>query len=105
MAKFHGLIGFCEQVENLDYPGTWEEQITEKHYGGDLLQFSRNTKSDGINDDITITNKISLIMDSYLNANAFSIRYVTFMGVRWKVSSIEVIFPRLILSLGEKYNG
>lgn len=105
MAKFHGLIGFSEQLENPDYPGVWEEQIVEKHYGGDLLHLSRSTKSEGINDDVTINNKISILMDSYLNENLFSIRYVTFMGVRWKVSAVDVSYPRLTLTLGGKFNG
>jgi hypothetical protein len=31
--------------------------------------------------------------------------YVEFMGAKWKISNVEVQYPRLILTIGEVYNG
>ena len=104
MAKFYGVIGFAETVETS--PGIWTEQITERKYYGDVIRNSRRLQStDQVNDDITISNEISIIADPYANGHFYSIRYVEFMGTKWKVSNAEVKYPRLVLSLGGLYNG
>lgn len=105
MAKYHGFIGFAgEQTETS--PGVWTEGITEKEYSGDLLQFNRRTQNSGkVNDDMTITNQISIIADAFLNNNLYAVRYVTFMGGKWKIDSVNVEFPRMIFSLGGLYHG
>lgn len=102
MAKFHGRIGFAVQTETS--PGIWTEQITEREYGGDLLRFNRKAQSSGgVNDNLMITNEVSIIADAYLNENLYAIRYVTFMGAKWKVDSVSVEYPRLNLTLGGLY--
>lgn len=104
MAKFHGVIGFAETMET--EPGVWVEQITERTYFGDVL---RNTGkyqvSDGVNDNINIDNQISIVADPYANQNFHHMRYVEFMGTKWKTINVEVQYPRLILSIGGEYNG
>lgn len=104
MAKFFGTIGFNEgTVETA--PGVWEQQVVERQYYGDLLRNSRRLQpTDQLNDDINISNEISIVADPYANANFHSIRYVEFMGAKWKVSNVEVQFPRLILTLGGVWN-
>lgn len=102
MAKFHGKIGFAVQTETS--PGIWTGQITEREYGGDLLRFNRKAQSSGgVNDNLMITNEVSIIADAYLNENLYAIRYVTFMGAKWKVDSVSVEYPRLNLTLGGLY--
>ena len=104
MAKWYGAIGFANVEETK--PGVWTEQITIRNYYGDLGRNTRRLQSsDKVNDDINISNEISIVSDPYANQNFHSIRYVEFMGTRWKVSNIEVQYPRLILSLGGLYNG
>ena len=105
MAKFHGIIGFAgDQTETS--PGIWTEGITEREYVGDLLRFNRRTESSGkVNDDMKISNQISIIADAYLNENLYAIRYVTFMGGKWKIESVEVEYPRMIFTLGGLYHG
>ena len=49
--------------------------------------------------------EISVIADAYVNKNIQSIRYVEFMGAKWKVKSISVHRPRLELTIGGVYNG
>ena len=104
MAKFYGVVGFAETVETT--PGVWTEQITERTYSGDIIRNTRRLQStDQLNDDITVSNEISIVADPYANGHFYSIRYVAFMGTKWKVSNAEVKYPRLILSLGGLYNG
>lgn len=104
MAKFYGVIGYGDTVEV--EPGIWEDQIVEHEYYGDLIKNTRKLESSGgINDDINITNNISIVADPYANKNFHNMRYVTFMGTKWKIKNIEVEYPRLILTLGDVYNG
>ena len=104
MAKFYGVIGFAtiEQTER----GIYEEKIVENEYMGDVIRNTRRLRDAAkINDDITISNQISIIADPYANNNFHSMRYVVFMGSKWKVVEVEVQYPRLILTLGGLYNG
>ena len=99
MAKFYGAIGFAVTEESS--PGVYKETIEERNYYGDLIRNTRRLQtSDKLNDDINVANEISIISDPYANQNFHSIRYVEFMGSKWKVSSVEVSYPRLILTLG-----
>lgn len=104
MAKFFGTIGFNEETVETS-PGVWEQQVAERQYYGDLIRNNRRLQStDQLNDDINISNEISIVADPYANANFHSIRYVEFMGAKWKVSNVDVQFPRLILTLGGVWN-
>ena len=104
MAKFYGPIGYAEIIETA--PGVIRESIVERNYYGELIRNSRGLQSgDQLNDDITIANEISILADPYANQNFHSMRYVEFMGVKWKIKNVEVRFPRLILTTGGVYNG
>lgn len=102
--KWFGAIGYAEQVETK--PGVWKEGITEREYFGDMTRSVRRLQStDQLNDNIDISNEISIVSDPYANENFHSMRYATYMGTKWKITSVEVQYPRLILSLGGLYNG
>lgn len=104
MAKWCGVIGYVETVET--EPGVWEEQITERQYYGDVLSnYWKRQNASKVNDDINISNRISIISDPYANMNCSKIAYIEFMGTKWKITDIEVQFPRLILTIGGVYNG
>lgn len=104
MPKFYGAIGFAEMSETV--PGVWEEQILPHNYYGDVIRNSRRLQTgENLNDNINVSNEISIIADPYANQNFHSIRYVEWMGTKWKVTDVEVQYPRLILSLGGVYNG
>lgn len=104
MAKFFGAIGYAEAVETS--PGVWNEEITERDYYGDVLDNGwKLQSSDKVNDDINIANKISILSDLFANQNFYKMRYVVFMGVKWKIEKVEVQSPRLILTIGGLYNG
>lgn len=104
MAKFYGKIGYASTVETK--PGVYEEQIVERSYYGDLIRNTRRLQSaDQVNDDINISNEISIVADPYATNNFHTMRYAVFMGTKWKISNVEVSYPRLILTLGGVYNG
>lgn len=104
MAKFFGTIGFNEGTVETS-PGIWEPKIVEHQYYGDLVRNSRRLQSsDKLNDDINISNEISIVSDPYANANFHSMLYIEFMNAKWKITDVEVQYPRLKLSIGGLYN-
>lgn len=104
MAKFFGAIGYAVTEETK--PGVWKEQITERMYFGDLTRNTRKLQStDQLNDNINVANEVSIVADPFANENFYSMKYVEFMGAKWKITSVEVQYPRLILTVGGVYNG
>lgn len=102
--KWFGIIAFSNQVET--EPGIWEDQPERRQYFGDLIRISkRDQLSDQINSDIAVTNQLSVIADPYLLDSFQNILYVEFMGSKWRVSSVEVGYPRLTLTFGNLYKG
>ena len=103
MAKFRGIVGYVETQETK--PGVFEEVSTERVYRGDILRKSRRAESsEQLNDNINISNQVSIVADEYAFKHFSSIRYVQYMGSFWKVTDIEVVHPRLTLSIGGLYN-
>lgn len=103
MAKWFGKIGFGVTSETK--PGVWTESITLREYYGDLIRNTRRLQSgDQVNDDINVSNEISIVSDPYANEHFYAIRYVEFAGAKWKVTNVDVQYPRLILTLGGVYN-
>jgi hypothetical protein len=106
MARFYGEIGYGESVEEPPGSGVFVDSITEVSYFGDVIRNTRKLASgESLNDDISVSNSISVVVDEYAEKHFFSIRYIRWEGVLWTVSSVEVQRPRLILSLGSVYNG
>lgn len=102
MAKFHGSIGYAIEARNED---VYSEEIIERHVVGDIQRNSRLLQSSGnVIDNINISNEISIIADPFAQGNINNIRYLIYNGTKWKVSNVEVQFPRLILTLGGIYN-
>lgn len=104
MAKIYGVIGYASQVETS--PGVWVEKITERTHYAELTRRSYRSESSGnLNDNINISNEVSIIADPYAYQNFHIIRYIVINGVKWKVSSVEIQHPRLIMTIGGEYNG
>ena len=104
MAKFYGAVGYANPVQVK--PGVWKDEIIERTYSGDLLQNTQMYQTaDKVNDDINVANKISIVADPYAYQNFKLLRYVEFMGAKWKITKVEVLRPRLILTVGGVYNG
>lgn len=106
MPKFYGAIGYGETVETSPGSGVYQDVITEKMYYGDVIRNTRRLKEgESLNNDLSVGNSISIVADAYANNHFFSIRYIQWAGARWTVSEVEVQSPRLLLRLGEVYNG
>jgi hypothetical protein len=106
MARFSGLVGFGETIESPSNSGIWVNEITEVSYFGDVVRNVRKLDvNDELNDNISVTNIISIVADQYANDHFFAIKFVEWAGAVWTVTSVEVKRPRLLLSLGKIYNG
>lgn len=104
MAKWYGVVGYAETVETK--PGVWMERITEHEHFGDMLpNMHRLESAEKLVHDINIANKLSIVADPYALSHYYSMRYVEFNGARWKITNVEVLRPRLILTLGGLWNG
>lgn len=102
--KYCGKIGFARTVETV--PGVWEEQIEEKEYFGEVIKNTRNSSnSQYLNDNFTISNQFRIVSDPYSFREFPNIRYIEFMGVKWKVASADIDHPGILLTVGGIYNG
>lgn len=106
MARFYGEVGYGDTVEKPAGSGIYTMQMTERSYYGDVIRNTRKLESgEGLNDDISVGNSISIVADQHAFDHFFKIKYVRWAGVLWTVTTVEVKSPRLILSLGGVYNG
>ena len=105
MAKFYGVIGYAETVETS--PGVWIDRIVERPAYGDVLKDSNkwSNSNDGVNDNLSIANRFSIIADPNSANNFHSMKYIEYMGAKWKITNVEVQYPRLLLNVGGVYNG
>lgn len=102
MAKFFGKVGYAITTETA--PSVWEELIDEREYYGDVLQFSKRYQgAQQVNDNIEINNRISILADPFAFENFLFMRYVTWHGHKWKISSVDLEYPRLVLTIGGVY--
>lgn len=105
MAKFYGVIGYATTEETK--PDVWVETITERPYYGDIIRESRRVESsqDSVNDVVSLDNEVSIVADLYAQENINEMRYIKIRGTAWKITSVEVQYPRLNISIGGIYNG
>lgn len=109
MAKFVGTIGFLTTEEK--EPGYYEPVPRERSYKGDLVKnyVKREGSSDSINDNINISNNVSIVADPYAKEHIFEMKYLKFqmpkLGGYWTITNAEVAEPRIVLTLGGVYSG
>lgn len=102
--KFYGKIGFSYEVEVR--PGITLPRTEEHEAYGDVLSNVRRWETDAdINDDITTSNRISILADRFVCEHMGAMRYCKWNGTTWAIRSVELIRPRAILTLGGVYNG
>lgn len=104
MSKYYGYIGFSTISETA--PSVHSVTIVRKKYYGDIKKVTQtNTTGDGLNDNILVSTELSIVMDNYMLDNFNTITYVEYMGVKWKIKTIDPsTHPRIILSIGGVYN-
>lgn len=104
MAKFYGAIGYAitEEVKK----GVFKNNEVIINYPGDVLNTTARMQNSGqVNDNIIVANKISILADPFAYNNFHNMKYIEYLGTKWKITSVEVQYPRLILNIGEVYNG
>lgn len=107
MPKFYGKVGYAESQEGTGaHEGIVRDVVVEYPYYGDVLRNTRKWENGyDINDNLRLNNQISIMADAYAYAHFFAIKYVRWMGGLWKVTNVEVQRPRLLLTIGDVYNG
>jgi hypothetical protein len=100
--KYYGAVGYITTVETR--PGVWEETIVERMYSGDVSSIRRRLDGKKVNDDVNISNQISIVADPYAFENFTAIRYVVWLNQKLKVTNITVEPPRMIFEVGGLYN-
>lgn len=104
MNKYFGIVGY--DVPEEIRPGVYTPHITEREYFGDVLKNTkRYTGTDKVNEDLVVNISLSIVADPFAYQNFHCIKYATYMNSKWKVKTVDPQFPRLILTLGELYNG
>lgn len=104
MSKYFGTIGFGVTEETR--PGVCEPRIVPKEYYGDIVRNSRRLEGGSkVNDDLNINMTLSIVADPFAFNNFHQLKYAEYMGAKWKATSVEPQFPRLVITLGGVYNG
>lgn len=105
MNKWFGKIGYVQEVQTA--PSVWTNEETVREYYGDVIRNTSrwSTNHDSTNDDLTINNQISIVTDPFAYQNFHSMKWIEFMDTKWKITSVEPKYPRLILTIGGVYNG
>lgn len=102
--RYSGKFGFAESTETA--PGVMEDVITERDYIGDVVQ---RTETLSVNDSVLpqyrTTTSVSVLSDGVLAETYKNLRYISYMGSNWSVSSAVFQFPRLVVYIGDIYNG
>ena len=103
MSRYSGRIGFAVTEETA--PGVWTPMITEKPVKGEILRNStRTTSGESINDNVTISNRISVLGNPYMFENFKFMKYITWRGTKWTITNKEIQGRRLILDIGGEWN-
>ena len=72
---------------------------------GDLLRTASVFQgTDKINENVTLQHRVSVVGDAYAFEHYFEIRWVEYQGMKWEVTMIEVVRPRILLTLGQRWN-
>lgn len=104
MSKWYGSVGYSITQETK--PGVWKPTNVERKYYGDCIKKSSRWENSGnVNDNLTFNMEISILADPFAYQHFSELKYVEFMGSKWKITSVSVDRPRITLSIGGVYNG
>lgn len=107
--RYAGTIGFAVPKETS--PGVWDDEQIERTYYGDFNRRAKRYVDVGIdsqgqvNSSISLNHEITIVADAFAHENYSNILYAVVSGRKWRVSSVEVRPPRLLLNLTGLYNG
>ena len=105
MAKFHGILGYVSDAEETS-PGVYVPVVTERACRGDIPRNTQRVEpAETLNSNFNISNRFSVIADTYALDNLRYIRFLEWRGTKWAVSSAEIQYPRIVLTVNGVYNG
>lgn len=99
---FYGVLGFCHTNEVS--PGVWEPSVIERNYYGEFVtNYRKWEQADQINPNLKFVRTLSVVADDYLISDFFALSYVVDGGMKWKVNKVDLAYPRLTITLGDRY--
>lgn len=102
--RYSGKIGYATKVETA--PGVWEDVITEREHVGEVIQRTeRLDQANSVIPSYRTTTSFSVLSDGVLKERYSDVRYISWKGIRWSVSSVIHKFPRMEMFVAEEYNG
>lgn len=102
--RYSGKFGFAVPTETV--PGVWKDVVTERDYIGDVVQRTETfSVADSVIPQYRTTTSISVLCDGVLKESYKGLRYVEYMGENWVAASVVMQWPRIIVYIGEVYNG
>lgn len=102
--RYSGNFGFGEPAETA--PGVWEDVVTERPYLGDVKQSTEAFSVAGsVLPQYRTNTSVSVLSDGVLREKYTHLRYVTYMGQKWTIASCVHEPPRIVIYMGEVYNG
>lgn len=102
--RYSGWIGIADQEETS--PGVWEETLAFMPALGEVKQTTEvlDGSSDILPRNRTTTSiSVSARGIGYLDNS--DIRVITFKGKNWQIDSIVDAPPKIVVFVGEEYNG
>lgn len=103
MTKFFGRVGYVSSVR---VGGVVEDVPVERELYGEEKRNSRYFRQgDNVLGEVSVQTRLEVMADAFALENYRDIRYVWWAGVATTVDQVTVERPRLILALGDRYNG
>lgn len=103
MPKESLILGFTKSITSAQ--GVTTKKCTELPYRADVLTYNKDyAAGEGANDNIEFRNRYSIVMKKKRQFYE-DIKYVKMGQKKWRVSAIEFLPPRMILTIGGVYNG
>ena len=102
--RYSGFLGIVEEVQVR--PGIWEEVVTEKKVLGDMKTETETRRTeDEIIPKVSSTRSVSVPARGLGQMDNRSIRYATYAGKKWIITSVVDQFPQIVCYFGEEYHG
>ena len=103
MTRFFGEVGYVTPTRS---GGVVKDVAIERTYSGDELKNTRYFRQgESVLGEVSFQTRLSIMADAFALENYKDIRYVMWEGVPTTVDTVTTERPRLILLLGDKYNG
>lgn len=105
--RYFGELGLATTtVEDPEAPGVFIPVQQTLEVKGDVLRSARYVTNgqNTTNNSLTMQNRISIVLSEKLLNSINYVEYLTYMDVKWKVTNIEIVGHRAIMTLGGVWN-